>query len=59
MGDAARGSGSVLLAPTVEDGLAAVSEAIAPSDLVLVKGSRSVGMDRIVAELSRRHGARS
>lgn len=59
MGEAARGSGPVLLAPTVEDGLAAVSDAIAPSDLVLVKGSRSVGMDRIVAELLRRHGARS
>ena len=46
----------VLYAPSVEQGLQAVLEAVTASDMVLVKSSRSVGTDRIVAELARRHG---
>lgn len=57
MTEAARTAGArVWWAPSVESSLQAVREAIAPSDMVLVKGSRSVGTDRIVAELGRRHG---
>jgi UDP-N-acetylmuramoyl-tripeptide--D-alanyl-D-alanine ligase len=46
----------VLFAPSVDEGLRAILDAVGPSDLVLVKGSRAVGADRIVAELVRRHG---
>ena len=57
MADQARAAGiHVLFAPSVDDGLTAVLAAISASDMVLVKGSRSVGTDRIVAELERRHG---
>lgn len=57
--DGARAGGcQVLGAPSVDDGLQAVLEAISVSDFVLVKGSRSVGTDRIVAELEKRHGGR-
>ena len=38
--------------------LDAVLEALEASYMVLVKGSRSVGMDRVVTALERRHGAR-
>lgn len=48
----------VLSAPSVDDGISLVLEAISASDMVLVKASRSVGTDRIVAELERRHGGR-
>ena len=54
---AAQAAGAqVLYAPSVEQGLQAVLEAVTASDMVLVKSSRSVGTDRIVAELARRHG---
>jgi UDP-N-acetylmuramoyl-tripeptide--D-alanyl-D-alanine ligase len=39
----------------VDEGLATIARAVLPSDLVLVKGSRAVGADRIVAELLRAH----
>jgi UDP-N-acetylmuramoyl-tripeptide--D-alanyl-D-alanine ligase len=48
----------VLFVSSVDDGLPAILEAVGVSDFVLVKGSRSVGADRIVAELERRHGPR-
>jgi UDP-N-acetylmuramoyl-tripeptide--D-alanyl-D-alanine ligase len=53
---AREGGAAVLVATSVDDGIAAVADAVRPSDLVLVKASRSVGTDRIVAELARRHG---
>ncbi len=48
----------VLFASSVDDGLPAIVEAVGVSDFVLVKGSRSVGTDRVVAELERLHGPR-
>jgi UDP-N-acetylmuramoyl-tripeptide--D-alanyl-D-alanine ligase len=48
----------VLFAPSVEDGLPSILEALSATDFVLVKSSRSVGTDRIVAELERIHGPR-
>ena len=41
--------------PSVADAAAAVCAAVRPNDLVLVKASRSVGADRIVAALARQH----
>jgi UDP-N-acetylmuramoyl-tripeptide--D-alanyl-D-alanine ligase len=46
----------VLFRASVDDGIADIVDAVRDSDLVLVKASRSVGLDRIVAELARRHG---
>lgn len=57
-GEAQNSGRQVLSAPSVDEGLEAVLEALAVSDVVLVKGSRSVGMDRVVAALERRHGPR-
>ena len=55
--DRARDGGAdVLFLSSVDDGLAAIVDAVDASALVLVKGSRSVGTERIVAELARRHG---
>jgi UDP-N-acetylmuramoyl-tripeptide--D-alanyl-D-alanine ligase len=50
------GGADVLYRSSVDDGLAAIVDAVRVSDLVLIKASRSVGLDRIVAELARRHG---
>ncbi len=52
------GVADVRLVSSVEEGSGVVLEAVGASDLVLVKASRSVGMDRIVAEIVRRHGGR-
>jgi UDP-N-acetylmuramoyl-tripeptide--D-alanyl-D-alanine ligase len=55
--ETARDAGAdVLVLPSVDEGLTAIVEAIPSGALVLVKGSRSVGAERIVAELVRRHG---
>ena len=55
--ETARGGGAeVLFLSSVDDGLAAIVEAVRDADLVLVKGSRSSGAERVVAELARRHG---
>ena len=56
---AQEGGADVFFASTVDQGLPAVIDAVRTTDLALVKGSRSVGMDRIVAELSRCHGPRT
>ncbi len=48
----------VLFASSVDDGLPLILDAVHATDFVLVKSSRSVGTDRIVAELERRHGPR-
>jgi UDP-N-acetylmuramoyl-tripeptide--D-alanyl-D-alanine ligase len=50
------GGVDVLLLPSVDDGLAAIVDAVPSAALVLVKGSRSVGTESVVAELVRRHG---
>ncbi len=44
-------------AERVEDVAALVRLAVRPGDLVLVKGSRSVGAERVVAELAKGEGA--
>ncbi len=44
--------------PTSADAAPAVIEAVRPGDLILVKGSRGVGTERIVRELSLVHGER-
>lgn len=55
--DVAREAGAAaLFLPSVEEGLAAILDAVEASDLVLVKASRSSGLDRVVAALARRHG---
>jgi UDP-N-acetylmuramoyl-tripeptide--D-alanyl-D-alanine ligase len=53
---AKEGGADVLLLSSIEDALAAIVDAVRVSDLVLVKGSRSVGTERIVGELARLHG---
>lgn len=53
---ARNGASEVLFLPAVEDALTAAAGAVRASDLVLVKASRSTGLDRVVAELARRHG---
>ena len=53
---AREGGADVLFQPSVDDGRGAVVEAVRAADLVLVKGSRSAGMEPIVAELAHRHG---
>lgn len=50
------GGADVLHVRSVDDGLAEVVDAVRVSDFVLVKGSRSVGTEEVVAELGRRHG---
>jgi UDP-N-acetylmuramyl pentapeptide synthase len=56
MADGTRANGArVLLASSAEEALTPVGNAVNPSDLVLVKGSRSIGTERIVAELERLH----
>lgn len=54
---AREGGAEVLFLASVDDGLGSVIEAVRPSDLVLVKGSRASGTEQVVAELVRRHGA--
>ena len=39
-----------------DEAIRALRELIQPGDLVLIKGSRAVGMDRIVSEISQRDG---
>jgi UDP-N-acetylmuramoyl-tripeptide--D-alanyl-D-alanine ligase len=57
--DTAREGGvEALFLPSVDEGLGAIVEALRESDLVLVKGSRASGAERVVAELSKRHGER-
>jgi len=56
--EARAGVRDVLFAPSVDDGLPTILEAVDASDFVLVKASRSVGTDRIVAALERAHGPR-
>ena len=55
MADAARLMGmaddAVHVVPTTEAAIARLAHAIAPEDLVLVKGSRFVGLDRFVEEV--------
>jgi UDP-N-acetylmuramoyl-tripeptide--D-alanyl-D-alanine ligase len=48
----------VLFAPSVDEALPAVLSAVDTSDFVLVKASRSVGTDRIVAALETHYGPR-
>lgn len=56
MTDKARDGGcEVLYRPSVDDGLAAIVDAVRATDLVLVKGSRAAGTERVVAEFVRRH----
>jgi len=43
-------------AERVEDAAGLLAQAVRPGDLVLVKGSRSIGTERVVAELARRAG---
>jgi UDP-N-acetylmuramoyl-tripeptide--D-alanyl-D-alanine ligase len=45
--DGARGVPSTRWAPTVEQGLAALRQVLQPGDFVLVKGSRSMGLEAI------------
>jgi UDP-N-acetylmuramoyl-tripeptide--D-alanyl-D-alanine ligase len=45
--DGARGVPATRWAPTVDQGLAAVREILRPGDFVLVKGSRSMGLEAI------------
>lgn len=54
--DTARHDGAnVVFLPSVDEGLSAIVDAVRVSDLVLVKGSRSSGTDRVVAELEQRN----
>jgi UDP-N-acetylmuramoyl-tripeptide--D-alanyl-D-alanine ligase len=53
--DGAReGGAEVLFLTSVDEGLAVIVAAVRASDLVLVKGSRYSGTDRVVTELARR-----
>lgn len=59
LADAARGGVSdVQRAPSVEEALPEILAGLEATDLVLVKGSRSVEMDRVVAAIERRFGPR-
>jgi UDP-N-acetylmuramyl pentapeptide synthase len=44
-------------APTPEAAAELAERLLAPGDAVLVKGSRSVGLERFADELAARHGA--
>jgi UDP-N-acetylmuramoyl-tripeptide--D-alanyl-D-alanine ligase len=52
---ARKGGADVLFLPSIDEGLAAIVDAVRDTDLALVKGSRSSGTDRIVAALVRRY----
>ena len=54
---AVEGGAQASHAERVEDVAALVRLAVRPGDLVLVKGSRSVGAERVVAELAKGRGA--
>ena len=58
MADAARlmgmPEGAVLVAATAEDALALAGGSLRAGDLVLVKGSRSVGLDKFVKGVCKR-----
>lgn len=57
LADAARaGSAPVVFLPSVDAGLAAMTDLVEDADVVLVKSSRSAGTDRVVAELVRQRG---
>lgn len=57
MAEGCRAAGRpTLVAPSVDEGLPKVLAAVEATDMVLVKASRSVGLDRVVAALAERHG---
>lgn len=53
---AAEGGASASFTDRVDDAAALVRLAVRPQDLVLVKGSRSIGTERLIGALSEAHG---
>jgi UDP-N-acetylmuramoyl-tripeptide--D-alanyl-D-alanine ligase len=52
VGELARGYGAGEWVPDAEEASARLSELLEPGDVVLVKGSRSVGLERIAQNLT-------
>ncbi len=45
------GTEKLYIAPTAEDAIALLHELLQPNDVVLVKGSRAIGMEQVVTEI--------